>query len=89
MIADVSRELIVGEDSATVRLKLPFVQRGDISLKKIGLELVVRVDGSKRTIMLPPALAAFQPSEATFADGALQVILDAPDRSAHDDERTE
>ena len=87
--ADVARELIVGEDSATVRLKLPFVQRGDISLKKIGLELVVRVDGSKRTIMLPPALAAFQPSEATFADGALQVILDGPDRSAHDDERAE
>ena len=28
-----------------------------MSLKKIGLELVVRVDGHKRTIMLPGALA--------------------------------
>ncbi len=85
--ASVSRELTVGEESATVRIELPFVERGDISLKKIGLELVVRVDGSKRTIMLPPAMAAFQPAAATFADGALEVTLDAPDRPAHDDER--
>ena len=36
----------------------------------------MRVDGQKRTIMLPPALAAFRPTEATFEDGALEVRFD-------------
>ena len=48
------------------------------SLKKIGLELVVAVDGHKRTIMLPPALAGYRPSDAAFADGTLEVTLDGP-----------
>jgi arsenite-transporting ATPase len=71
-----SQELIVQEGSATLRLDLPFAEKGDISLKKIGLELVVRVDGQKRTIMLPPALAEWRATGAQFADGALQVTLD-------------
>ena len=50
-------------------LALPFANKGDISLKKIGLELIVGVDGQKRTIMLPPALAGFRPTAATFEDG--------------------
>jgi len=71
-----SQELTVEEHTASVRLELPFAERGDISLKKIGAELVVRVGGQKRTIMLPPALAAYQPTRARLADGALLVTLD-------------
>jgi arsenite/tail-anchored protein-transporting ATPase len=71
-----SHELIIEEHGATLRLDLPFAEKGDISLKKIGLELVVRVDGQKRTIMLPPALADWRATGARFADGALQVTLD-------------
>ena len=72
-----SHELVIEEDgSAILRLDLPFSEKGDISLKKIGLELVVRVDGQKRTIMLPPALADWRATGARFADGALQVTLD-------------
>ena len=59
--------------SAELRLDLPFVSRGDIALKKIGLELVVRVDGHKRTIVLPGALAGFKPTSAKLADGTLVV----------------
>jgi arsenite-transporting ATPase len=77
-----TQELEVGEDAARLRLDLPFAEKGDISLKKIGLELVVRVDGHKRTLMLPPALGAFRPSGAEFADGSLQVTFDGPDRPA-------
>ena len=54
-------------------MDLPFVSKGDVSLKKIGLELVVRVDGHKRTIMLPGALAGFRPASAAFTDGSLVV----------------
>jgi arsenite-transporting ATPase len=75
-----SHELTVDERRACVRVHVPFADRGDISLKKIGPELVVRVDGQKRTIMLPPALAAWRPTEARLADGALVVTLDEADR---------
>jgi arsenite/tail-anchored protein-transporting ATPase len=68
-----TQELSVSEDSASLRLMLPFAEKGDISLKKIGLELIVGVDGYRRTIILPSALAAFQPTGATFEDGALEV----------------
>ena len=68
-----TQELSVSEDGASLRLMLPFAEKGDISLKKIGLELVVGVDGHRRTIILPSALAAFHPSGATFEDGALEV----------------
>jgi arsenite-transporting ATPase len=70
-----SQELEVSEDGAELRLMLPFARKGDISLKKIGLELIVGVDGQRRTIILPSALAAFQPTAATFEDGMLAVTF--------------
>ena len=77
-----AQELVVSEHEARLRLDLPFAQKGDVSLKKIGLELVVRVDGQKRTIMLPPHLADFRPTSASFADGALEVTFDGTGRAA-------
>jgi arsenite/tail-anchored protein-transporting ATPase len=72
----ITQELEVSEAQARLRLSLPFARKGDISLKKIGLELVVAVDGQRRTIILPSALASFQPAGATFQDGALEVTFD-------------
>ena len=69
----VSERLELGADGATLRLDLPFAQRGDISLKRLGAELIVRVDGHKRTMLLPPALDDLEPSGAVFADGALTI----------------
>ena len=70
---ELAQELSLDDDGARLRLDLPFADKGDISLKKIGLELVVRVDGQKRTIILPPALAPYRPASASFADGSLLV----------------
>jgi len=70
-----SQELEVSENGAELRLMLPFARKGDISLKKIGLELIVGVDGQRRTIILPSALAAFKPTAATFEDGTLAVTF--------------
>ena len=53
--AAVSQRLVVGSDHATWTVDLPLAERGEISLKKIGLELVVRVNGHKRTVLLPRA----------------------------------
>jgi arsenite-transporting ATPase len=72
----VSQQLVVGRDDATLRLDLPFASKGGISLKKIGLELVVRVDGQKRTLLLPAALGDFRPTGASFADGSLTVAFE-------------
>src|SRR6201996_3255372 len=71
-----AQELEVLDSGARLRLDLPFAEKGDISLKKIGLELVVGVDGQRRTIMLPPALAAMRPAAATFEGGALEIRFD-------------
>jgi arsenite-transporting ATPase len=71
-----AQELEVLDDGARLRLELPFAEKGDISLKKIGLELIVGVDGQRRTIMLPPAMAAMRPAAATFEGGALEIRFD-------------
>ncbi len=76
--ASVSQQLTHDGERAQLRLELPFVEKGDVTLKKIGLELVVRVGDAKRTIQLPPSMAAFRPSSATFADGALVVAFEEP-----------
>jgi arsenite-transporting ATPase len=73
---DLSQELSSNNGTATLRLPLPFAEKGDIDLKKIGLEVVVRVGGQKRTIVLPPSLAAYRPRSAQFDDGALSVTFE-------------
>jgi arsenite-transporting ATPase len=75
-----AQELEVLKDGARLRVALPFSDKGDISLKQIGLELIVGVNGQRRTIMLPPAMAAMRPAAATFEDGALQIRFDAEQR---------
>ncbi len=71
----ITQELTVFDHGARLRMALPFARKGDISLKKIGLELIVGVDGQRRTIMLPPALAGYNPSGAKFEEGALEVTF--------------
>jgi arsenite-transporting ATPase len=68
-----TQELSMADGTASLRLDLPFAERGDVSLKKIGLELLVRVDGHKRTIVLPGALAGFKPISAVLEEGSLVV----------------
>jgi len=74
--ADLAQELSVDGDHATLRLPLPFVEKGDLTLRKIGLEVVVRVGVQKRTIILPPALATFEARGARFTGGALEVSFE-------------
>ena len=77
----VTQELLVGREGAELRLELPFAGKGEVSLHKAGLELIVRVDGHKRTLALPPALADYRPSGAALRGGALHVLFDAPPRA--------
>ena len=76
---DLSQELVMDGTSAELRLRVPFVEKAEIDLKKIGLELVVRVGAHKRNIVLPSSLAAFRPREAKLEDGALHVRFERHD----------
>jgi arsenite/tail-anchored protein-transporting ATPase len=71
--AELAQEFGLDDGRGHVRLAVPFADRGDVSLKKIGDELVVRVDGRKRTVVLPQALAAMSPAGAALEDGTLVV----------------
>jgi HSP20-like domain found in ArsA len=57
-------------------------------LKKIGLEVIVRVGGQKRTIILPPAMAAYRPKGARFEGGALEVHFERSDERVPADDAT-
>jgi arsenite-transporting ATPase len=68
-----AQEFGLDDGAGRLRLAVPFADRGDVSLKKVGDELVVRVDGRKRTVVLPPALAALKPAGASLDGGVLVV----------------
>jgi len=70
---ELTQELTAADGRATLRIALPFAERGEIQLKKIGLEVIVRVGPQKRTIILPPALGTYDVSGARFKDAALEV----------------
>jgi len=72
----IGQELVTENGRATLRLDVPFAEKGDLGLKKIGLEVVVRVGGQKRTIMLPPALAPYSARGARFEDGTLEISFE-------------
>ncbi len=76
----VTEQLVLGTDGATLRLDLPFARKGDVALKKLGRELVVRVDGAKRTLLLPPKLEDYPATGARLDEGVLHVTFDAPPR---------
>jgi len=60
----------------TIRIRVPFAERSQISLKKVGSELIIGAGREKRTIILPPALARRSPAVAKLTDGALEVTFD-------------
>ncbi len=69
----ITQEIEIDGDSAQLLLTLPFVDKGDIGLNKIGLEVLVRVGDQKRTIMLPSSMTGFKPTGATVEKGRLRI----------------
>jgi arsenite-transporting ATPase len=68
-----AQEFGLDDGRGEVRLAVPFAGKQDVSLRKVGDELVVRVDERKRTVVLPQALAALKPEGASLDDGVLVV----------------
>ena len=84
---DLSQELELNDAGAKLRLQVPFTDKPDIELKKVGLELLVRVSNHKRNIMLPAALASYRPRGAKLDAGTLTVNFERPTNGAGDDRR--
>jgi arsenite/tail-anchored protein-transporting ATPase len=72
---DLSQELEMDGEVARLRLKMPFTEKAEIELKKVGLELVVRVGNHKRNILLPQGLASYRPQGAKLDHGDLTVTF--------------
>jgi arsenite-transporting ATPase len=70
---DLAQDFSLSDGGGELRLSVPFAGKGDVSLKRIGDELVVRVDGQQRTVLLPAAFAGLRPAGAALDDGALVV----------------
>jgi arsenite-transporting ATPase len=76
MHTELAHELESRNGTATLRIRVPFGEKGEIGLKKVGAELIVSVGPRKRTIILPAALARRSPTAAKLADGALEVSFE-------------
>jgi arsenite-transporting ATPase len=77
MHAGLAQEIESVNGSAVLRIHVPFGERGEIGLKKVGPELIVSVGPRKRTIILPAALARRSPVGAKLVDGALEVRFES------------
>jgi arsenite-transporting ATPase len=71
--AELAHELTSADGRAELRLHIPFTEKGELELKKVGPELIVVVGREKRTIILPSALARHRPAGARFEGGTLTV----------------
>lgn len=72
----IAENLELHEDGhATLRLALPLAEKGELTLKRIGPELIVGVADHRRTMLLPPALEGMQPSGARLEEGVLEVAF--------------
>ncbi|MDX6583846.1 MAG: arsenite/tail-anchored protein-transporting ATPase [Solirubrobacterales bacterium] len=76
MHTGLAHEISSSNGTATLRIQVPFGERGEIGLKKVGAELIVSVGPRKRTIILPAALARRSPTGAKLADGSLEVSFE-------------
>jgi arsenite-transporting ATPase len=73
-----ARELEIGDGEAHLRISVPLADRDDIALRRAGDEVVVEVDGRRRTVLLPAAVAHYRPVGAALRDGVLDVTLRPP-----------
>jgi arsenite-transporting ATPase len=71
----ITQEIVSDEQGATLRIAIPFASKEEIALKQVGLELIITAAGQRRTIALPPKLAALQATAARYEDGTLQITF--------------
>ena len=70
-------ELTKVDGKYQLKMKLPFIEKRDVALHKINDELIVRIGGFKRHIMLPRQVAALDSLKATLEGQYLWIDFDS------------
>ena len=60
----------------TLRIRLPFIEKGDVELNKVSDELLVRIGGFKRQILLPRQVAATNSVKAKYEGQYLNICFE-------------
>jgi len=74
--AELAQQITSAEGRTVLSIRVPFADRSEVQLSKVGQELIVRAGGGKRTIILPTALARHRPTGARLEAGTLEVSFE-------------
>ncbi|MFN8151553.1 MAG: hypothetical protein U0R24_10580, partial [Solirubrobacterales bacterium] len=85
MHRELAQRITEADGRTVLAIPVPFADRSELQLSKVGHELIVRAGREKRTIILPGALARLRVSGARLEDGTLEVSFeDDRSRAARD-----
>ncbi|MBA2523757.1 MAG: ArsA family ATPase [Solirubrobacterales bacterium] len=73
MYAELAQQITSVDGRTVLSIRVPFADRSELQLSKVGQELIVRAGREKRTIILPAALARLRHAGARLEDGKLEV----------------
>jgi arsenite-transporting ATPase len=76
MHTELAQRIGSADGRTTLSIRVPFADRADLELSKVGQELIVRAGTEKRTIILPTALARHRPAGAKLEDGTLEITFE-------------
>jgi arsenite-transporting ATPase len=76
MHSELSQQLHSADGRTVLSLRVPFADRDELHLSKVGQELIVRAGREKRTIILPTALARHRPAGARLEAGTLEISFE-------------
>jgi arsenite-transporting ATPase len=65
-------------------LKLPFVTKDDVELNKFSDELIIRIGGYKRHILLPRQVASYDSVKAKLDDQYLNIVFEGEQNGKDD-----
>ena len=74
--ADLAHEIADRDGITVLTIPVPFAERDELTLKKVGEDLVVKTGREKRAIILPAALSRHSPTGAKLVDGLLEISFD-------------
>jgi len=88
MHKELSQRITDADGRTVLAIRVPFADRSELQLGKVGNELIVRAGREKRTIILPGALARLRPAGARLEDGTLEISFE-DDRARATGDRAE
>jgi arsenite-transporting ATPase len=68
-------QLVKENGTYRLKLKLPFIMKKDVELNKVSDELILRIGGFKRHIMLPRQVASLNPEKARLDGRFLEICF--------------